>query len=243
MAVFENVQNIFLVYPAFCGGNHLINLLSLSEKIEPSFLSPKELKFRYQELNRQIDIDTPKEYRIAHFNEPERFSNSGRVIEPTLLDDMLTQQKEGYINVVQGHLNNWLELMINHRTKLEQLKSPIWMFMSWPKEELALTRLRNAPHALEKEIEFNYPSVDETEDIPIWKLGSDAWNFDTVSGSTKKLFNVQPSSRIMIDTDEFFKESGFNYFHALVKGYLGIELPYDMGLSIHKLWRELIGID
>lgn len=240
MAVFDNVSNIFLVYPAYAGGNHLINLLSLSEKVEPSFLSPKELKSEYQRLNREQDIDTPLAYRIAHFNEPENFANSWRVLDGELRKQLVEQQNEGYINVVQGHMNNWIELYQDGE-KIKELKNPIWMFMSWPKSDVVLDRMKAKKETLEKENQWIYPDANENDDIAIWKCHS-KWKFNQPSPEKAAMFNVQPGNRIIIDTDLFFEESGFEYFSSIVKGYLGIELPYHMGNSIHQLWRELLGL-
>lgn len=240
MPVFNNVSNIFLVYPAYAGGNHLINLLSLSEKIEPSFLSPKELKSEYQRLNRQQDIDTPMAHKIAHFNEPENFANSWRVLNDDLRKQLVEQQDNGYINVIQGHMNNWLELYADGE-KIKELINPVWMFMSWPKSVAALERMKSKEDAFEKENNWIYPDVDTDSDIAIWKCNKTS-EFNKPSPEKAALFNVQPGNRIIIDTDLFFEESGFEYFSSIVKGYLSIELPYHMGNSIHQLWRELLGL-
>jgi len=240
VAVFNNVNNIFLVYPAYAGGNHLINLLSLSEKVEPSFLPPKELKSEYQGINR-TPKNTPTHYKIAHFNEPEHFANSGRVLDDDLRKQLVEQQNQGYISVVQGHMHNWIELFLDGE-KIKELINPIWMFMSWPKSDIALGRIKSKKEVIEKENEYVYPSFDTDTDIAIWKCHKTS-KYDQPSSEKAAFFNVQPGNRIIIDTDEFFKESGFNYFHALVKGYLDIELPYHMGNSIHQLWREAIEIE
>ena len=240
MAVFNNVNNIFLVYPAYAGGNHLINLLSLSEKVEPSFLSPQELKLEYQRLNREQDINTPNSYRIAHFNEPENFANSWRVLDNDLRKQLVEQQNEGYISVVQGHMNNWIELYTDGE-KIKELINPVWMFMSWPTSDPALERMKSKKDAFEKENDWIYPSADAEDDIAIWESHK-TMEFNRPSPEKAALFNVQPGNRIIIDTDEFFKESGFEYISSIAKGYFDIELPYAMGNSIHQLWRELLGI-
>jgi len=238
--VFNNVSNIFLVYPAYAGGNHLTNLLSLSEKIEPSFLSPKELKSEYQRLNREQDIDTPMAHKIAHFNEPENFANSWRVLDNDLRSQIVKQQSDGYISVVQGHMNNWIDLYQDEE-KIKELMNPVWMFMSWPKFGPALERIKSKKDAFEKESDWVYPSADTEDDIAIWKCHKKL-TLNKPSPEKAALFNVQPGNRIIIDTELFFEESGFEYFSSIVKGYFGIELPYHMGNSIHQLWRELLGL-
>ena len=240
MAVFNNVNNIFLVYPAYCGGNHLINLLSLSEKVEPSFLSPKELKSEYQRISQIQDPNTPKRYRIAHFNEPENFANAGRVLDNDFRNQLVEQQNQGYISVVQGHMNNWTELYTDGE-KIKELINPVWMFMSWQKSDVVLERMKSGEGVMEKEKEWIYPSADTKDDIAIWKCHK-TLELDRPSSEKAALFNVQPGNRIIIDTDLFFEEDGFSYFYNIIKGYFDIELPYHMGNSIHQLWREILEI-
>ena len=45
-------DNILVVYPAFAGGNHLINLISLCQQVEPTWLSGGEL-FRENKYYKQ----------------------------------------------------------------------------------------------------------------------------------------------------------------------------------------------
>lgn len=245
MPIFDKVNNIFLCYPAYCGGNHLINLLSLVDKIEPSFLSYEELKLRYE---REIELKyrTEPYHRIAHFNEIQipnvdvwEYSNSGRVLFDQTHNTLIEQQNSGYINVIQGHMHNWWELW-REGNKVLTLTNPVWMFMTFPKKGPALERMQLKDEVYEMAVTFDYPNTDFEEDIQIYK----AYDSNKIceNKKLKQLFNVQPGSAIVIDTDEFFKETGFDYFQKIIYGYLGIKIPYDMGNSIHQLWRELLGI-
>ena len=247
MPEFENVSNIFLVYPPYAGGNHLVNLISTCPKVEPSFLTASELKKQMQERNRLYNItDASLHRRIHHFNEtvipdvpPELYANTGRVLFDETFNVILQQQSRGYISIIQGHIQNWWGLINDPEGRIHKLENYVWMFLTWPKKDPALKRITEHTENTEQTIPSGlYPDIDFDGDYCMYDLPS--FRVTDVSNQTKEMFNIQPNKRVMIDTDKFFSDDGFDYIASSMKGFFDIELHPHLGYAIHNLWLENI---
>ena len=232
-------NNIFVLYPAFAGGNHLCNLVSLCKGVEPTWLSPKDLLKRYQVANSILDVGTDEGGLIAHHNNTSlTTANIDRLYNYKEL--LLSQQNNGYINLIQGHHFSFQKLLEQNYELVLEFENINWLMIECPKiDSLGRQRMDIETRdviALENPDEV-YPVLTQAYTWDKSKLNH--VDFDTIQ-KISAIYDICPGHNgISVDSDIYFSYEGSKYIRSLLKGYFDLELPL-IADRIHKLWIDMI---
>lgn len=241
MAQLGKTNNIFVLCPTFSGGNHLCNLLGLCEGVEPTWLSPKDLLKQYQLVNKSLDFATEEGGLVAHYNNTNNdTANLDRVINYKEL--LLSQQRNGYINVIQGHHFSFQKFLNQNYELLLEFENVKWIMIETPKlGSLGRQRMDiETRDVIELENpDERYPALNETYLWDTTQLSQKNVNFNTIQKASA-IYNICPGyNGVSVDSDIYFSYAGSKYIRSLLKGYFDLELP-PIADRIHKLWVDMI---
>ena len=238
-------DNIFVVYPAFAGGNHLINLIGLCQQVEPTWLSGEELLQAYK--IRLVDNGGIDEGGyIAHYNLPDNDNSSpSRLIKHH--GTFLSQTDAGYINLLAGHHHGYMYLVHNYYIEfmpdfLSNIKNVKWIMITYPTNKNSLCARRIA-------IEHRSVAFEDEQSIYENFDKSYNWNLDLPGGSPSsytqreekinEIFTINEQTSISLDSDIYFSDEGSEHVRNLLKLNFDLELP-EIADDIHKCWVGMV---
>lgn len=244
MGQLGKTDNIFVVYPSFGGGNHLVNLIALCHNVEPSWIKGKDLLWQYKFRNSD-DGGIDEGGMIAHYNLPDRTqANEQRLIQHK--ETFIEQTANGYINLMQGHCHSYEKLAHGYchdwyPNVFDGIDNVKWIMIEYPSNPTSLCSQRiriEKEHVdlIEDELKL-YPKLD---DIYTWNLGHlpelNAEKSQEISG----IYDMCPGiNAISIDSDIYFTVEGSEYLRGILKGYFDLELP-SIADRIHAAWVKMI---
>jgi len=236
-------DNIFVVYPSFAGGNHLVNLIALCDKVEPSWLNGKDLLARYKGRNKD-NAGIEEGGLIAHYNMPDNtHANERRLFNH--LDDLKKQNEDGYINLIQGHRHSYTTIahsFIHWSPELfDDINNIKWLMIEYPtdKDSLCARRIQIEKEHVEL-LEDESSLYPKLEDTFTW----DSTLFEKESSiklqRLHELYDMQPGTNsVSINSDIFFSYEGCNLLRSTLKGYFNLELP-EIADEVHSEWVDMI---
>ena len=242
-------DKIFVVYPAFAGGNHLINLISLCQQVEPSWLNGEELLRAYKiRLVENNGIDEGG--YIAHYNLPNNDnynSSPGRLIKHH--GEFLSQTDAGYINLLAGHHRGYMFLVHQYYLKfmpdfLSNIKNIKWIMITYPtnKNSLCARRIdiehrshRTAAFKEEQSIYENFNKSYNWNLFPPPQVNAG----DRREKKINEIFTINEQTSISLDSDIYFSDEGSEHVRNLLKLNFDLELP-EIADDIHKCWVGMV---
>ena len=210
-----SAKNLFLIFPAGCGGNHLANMISMSPVFTQRFVGPA---YKNRMLLKYRNKFGPVIFRdqIAHFGYLENLQKKN-----ILENEKIIKNNSG-VNIWCAHYEEYF----NTENILDEFSNRIFGVMSLPNENsIAHSRMihgvwyRGAP---------NSPYA--------------AYNYSPAGIiNPKKFLNepVSPNDIFTIDTDIFFSLDGYEHLIKVCSSALGIDLP-EQCREMHHLWLSSV---
>lgn len=252
MGQLGKTDNIFVVYPSFSGGNHLINLIGLCDNVEPTWLKGKDLLTHYS--NRlDDDIGISQGGMIAHYNIPDNTeANEHRLVNHNKL--FKKQTSSGFVNLLQGHNHSFKRLAhfycsdIYSDNPFDGIENVKWLMIEYPtnQDSLSFQRMsieKQGVELLEDEIVL-YPKLDSTYDWGLTELQPlgeyDKDLFDKRINQLNDIYNMNASTNaVSLDSDIYFTYEGSQLVRDILKSSFDLELP-SIADEIHALWIDMI---
>jgi hypothetical protein len=218
MISFEEIKNVFVIYPPSCGGNHIANLISL----HPAF-NPKYVWDNYEQtmLVKYIDIYVTKNYHSpkslnVHFDSFQKHINDYEENDEWL-SDILSNGKK---NVFTGHYTNFHNLFANKR--LHQFKNYVGIVLTEPS-------IDSIPYRRNQLAGFNEENEYKNYQLPI--------KFPTTATIPEYTF-ITESNGIYINTEEFFTPNGFRMLNAKLLEKFGFSID-SKHQNLHDYWYKI----
>ena len=139
MIDFDEIKNVFVIYPPSCGGNHIANLISLHPSFNPKYVwdnYEKTMLSRYMDICATKHFHSPKSLNV-HFDSFQKHVNDYDYENDKWLLDVLNNGKK---NVFTGHYTNFHNLYVNKF--LHKLKNYVGIVLTEPSEN-SIPYLRN----------------------------------------------------------------------------------------------------
>lgn len=209
---FSRLKHLFVVYPGGTGGNHISNILSLTQEFNPvGFVGNptstileyyKNLPYRTHmhmgSITAHVFSDAPSAGKLTDEDSDiaDKINNtSGR-------------------NVIIGHEHHWHHFF--DRQKHLRLKRYGWLIMTFPSiKSLAWQRI----------LQFNmWPQPTYNYQLP-YKPHPDCLITATSKDST------------VLDTDAIFTDDGIHYMREVFLREFGIKVP-PVADEIHSIWMD-----
>jgi len=219
------MKNLFILYPAGCGGNHLANLISTDSKFTPRYSSSnyneyllKQYQSKHNEhyfgpINNPTSIGTYEvKGLIFHFSE---YNNLDQLKDEEQVKILL---KNDTINIFNGHEHCYAEIDSNYKN-LSRMPDAFWIMISYPKENTVPYNRINL---------YGFTPNKERYVFPFYpsclKLLSDV--------------EVDHTNGLILESELIFTEYGSQYIRESLKP-LDIDLP-PIADTLHELWYNKI---
>jgi hypothetical protein len=237
-------DNIFVVYPSFCGGNHLVNLIALCHNVEPSWKKGNDLLRHYKDRNKN-DGGIDAGGFIAHYNMLDKTpANERRLIEHR--ESFVKQTANGYVNLLQGHHHSYKKLAHGYCNDeypnvFDGIDNVKWIMIEYPTNSTSLCSQRlqiEKKHVelFEDELKV-YPKLD---DGYTWDFNNFAKGNAEKKQEISSIYNMCPGTNaISIDPEIYFTVEGSEYLRGILKGYFDLELP-SIADEVHAEWTRMI---
>ena len=211
-----SAKNLFLVFPAGCGGNHLANMISMSPVFSQRFTG---LAYKNRMLLKYVSKFKPKltmDDKVAHFGYLENLQKKN-----ILENEKIIKNNSG-VNIWCTHYHEYF----NPDNALNEYSNRVYGVMSYPSEfTIAHTRMSGGMWHI---------GAPESSDA--------AYDYSIAGLTSPKCYpqtNIPSENIFVIDTDIFFSAAGYDHLKNICSVELGITLPVQCE-RMHQLWLDTI---
>jgi hypothetical protein len=218
MINFDDIKNIFVIYPPSCGGNHIANLISLHPAFNPKYVwddYEETMLLKYIDIYATKHMHSPKSLNV-HFDSFQKHINDYTDNDEWLLEVLNNGKK----NVFTGHYTNFHNLFVN--SLLYKFKNYVGIVLTEPSEN-------SIPYLRNKLTEFNESNEYKNYQLPM-KFPTTA----TVSGHDF----ITEGNGLILDTEEFFTPQGFSILNAKLLEKFGFSLD-SKHQKLHEYWYKI----
>lgn len=225
MTLFEKTKFFHIIYSPFTGGNHIVNLLTLSSVFQPKFTSNNYvndlINFYESKLNSIVKINYDADIISKGYNVHVYDSNNLF----TYVYKNLDKFKNNQCTIVQGHSDEYKVGLTN-----QLFKNNFFKYLPLTKALLVTTPNNTSSRLFKRVSYFNqtnsysFPISTDNYKIPF-----------TIAGY--EIFNN--SNAFMIDSDLFGENNGSYYFQNFCNETLNIILPDEIHI-LHQLWIKMV---
>lgn len=222
---------LILVFPPGCGGNHLSNLLSLSNFFQKQFVSNNYF------------VDLQEKYNIGKIKGNHHFGILENLRNVNWKETHAYFSKNNGVPVICCHAVEYYNFLNNHLSEItfDGYSNKNILLFSFPKENsIAYKRFFNLRHGEGVDV-TNLKLVFSLDE---YKILYSKNNFDSnLSLKFPQLlqngYKSQLENIVEFDTESFVSENGFKYIKEFFKIVYNIDLPNEIE-TLHRQWYQTI---
>ncbi len=240
-------KHICVLYPGGCGGNHILNLISTIDTVEPIFSNNNldyitSLRNRYHWFTKSPSMF---KVHVTGKNHLHELQNSS---DPEQYKVKLNENKQ--TNAFYGHWASYEQTL--YKGNYVNLDDCVWIIVTWPSiDSLPMKRIDKHSFYPQQPYKYTLPLEITLPNETAMKIaGQDkvrkillASDYEEEELENTPVFPTitlaDESNGFLIEVEKYFTTDGWNYLNSKLNEYLGLELP-QKSKEIHDIWISAI---
>jgi hypothetical protein len=235
------------MYPGGCGGNHILNLISTIDTVEPIFSNYNQdyitaLRNRYMWFAKGPNMFKVHVTGKNHLHELQNNS------DPEHYKVKLNENNK--TNAFYGHWASFEQTL--HKGNFVNLNDSVWIIVTWPSpNSLPMQRIDKhnfypqQPDKYTLPLEITLPNAIAEKIVGQDKVREIILASDYEEGELEstdvfpKITLADENNGLLIEVEKYFTIDGWDYLNSKLNEYLGLELP-SKSKEIHDIWISAI---